>query len=209
MRSESLKEHIFPLILCLLLISGCAVAERSPCLNNEPPPECRRRYDWECCYRSGLAYARGGCPDKAISELHTAISQNPKDRWRTRTYGMHFLDYFPHRELGIVYLNQGRTSEAIDELSQSLESAKSARATYYLNEARRKWLEETGLDTTPPSILFPGRPDDYRTVIHTSQSTFVIEGEGRDDYFVSEITIHGERLFVDLARPAIPFKKEV
>ncbi|MGA1841519.1 MAG: hypothetical protein ACMUIU_12925 [bacterium] len=207
--SEFVKENIPTFILCILLLSGCAVAERSPCLNNEPPSECRRRYDWECCYRSGLTYARGGCPDKAISELRAAISQNPKDRWRTRTYGMHFLDYFPHRELGIIYLNQGRTSEAIDELLQSLASAKSARATYYLNEARRKWLEETGLDTTPPSILFSGRPDDDQALIHTSQSGFVIEGEARDDYFVSGITIHDERLFVELAGPVIPFKKKV
>jgi hypothetical protein len=147
--------------------------------------------------------------NKAISELHKAIEQNPKDKWRTRTYGMHFLDYFPHRELGIIYLYQGRTKEAIEELSKSLGSAESARATYYLNEARRKWLKETGLDTTPPSILFSGRPDAEHTVIYTSQSTYMIEGEARDDYFVSEIIIHGERLFVDLARPAIPFRKKV
>ncbi|MGA1791717.1 MAG: CsgG/HfaB family protein [bacterium] len=207
--SEYLKELILTSILCLLLLSGCAIAERSPCLHNELPSECRHRFDWECCYRSGLAYARGGCPDKAISEFHSAMAQNPKDKWRTRTYGMHFLDYFPHRELGIIYLNQGRIREAMDELSQSLASADSARATYYLNEARRKWLEETGLDKTPPSISFIGRVDDENTLIYTSQSTYVIEGEARDDYFVSGISIHGELLFIELAQPVIPFKKEV
>ena len=206
---DYLKKHIFPLILCLLLLSGCAIAERSPCLHEKPPSECRHRFDWECCYRSGLAYARGGCLDKAISELRSAMAQNPKDRWRTRTYGMHFLDYFPHRELGIIYLNQGRTREAIDELSQSLATASSARATYYLNEARRKWLEETGLDTTPPSIFLSETFDDENTAIYTSKSTCPIEGEARDDYFVSGISINGERLFLDLARPVVPFKKEV
>ncbi|MGA1796328.1 MAG: CsgG/HfaB family protein [bacterium] len=207
--SDYSKEYIRILVLFILLLSGCAVAERSPCLHEAPPPECMRRYDWECCYRSGLAYARGGCLDKAIAELRSAMTQNPKDRWRTRTYGMHFLDYFPHRELGIIYLSQGRIREAMDELSQSLASADSARATYYLNQARRQWLEETGLDTTPPSILIASRVDDEHTALYTSQSTYIIEGEARDDYFVSAITIHGEPLFVDLARPAVPFRREV
>lgn len=207
--SDYPKERILILVVFILLLSGCAVAERSSCLHEVPPPECMRRYDWECCYRSGLAYARGGCLDTAISELRSAMAQNPKDRWRTRTYGMHFLDYFPHRELGIIYLGQGRIMEAMEELSQSLASADSARATYYLNQARRRWLEETGLDTTPPSILLSGMLDDGHTAIYTSQSTYIAEGEARDDYFVSAITIHGERLFVDLARPAVPFRKEI
>jgi tetratricopeptide (TPR) repeat protein len=196
-------------ILFILLLSGCAVPERPPCYHYLPPPECRRHYDWECCYLSGLTYAQGGCLDKALSEFHSAIRQNPKDKWKTRTYGMHFLDYFPHRELGIVYLNQGRIKEAMDELSKSLVSADSARAKYYLNEARRMWLEETGLDKTPPSILFSGRLDDQNNVIYTPQSIWVIEGEARDDYFVSEIYINGERLFLDFAQPVIPFKERV
>ncbi|MBN2373873.1 hypothetical protein JXL19_08815 [bacterium] len=209
-RSEYIKMCIIYLILALGIsfISGCAVAERAPCLHDEPPSECRRRYDWECGYRSGLAYARGGCQDKAVTEFRAAIRQNSKDKWMARTYGMHFIDYFPHRELGIVYLNQGLIQEAIDELSQSLASADSARATYYLNEARRRWLEGTGLDNSPPCISFSGATDGEDTVIYTSQPVYTIEGEARDDYFVSDIVIQGERLFVDLAQPVISFKRK-
>ncbi|KPA18248.1 hypothetical protein MHK_001532, partial [Candidatus Magnetomorum sp. HK-1] len=39
----------------------------------------------------------------AEADFADAISLRSKDQFRARTYGMHFLDYFPHRELGIVY----------------------------------------------------------------------------------------------------------
>jgi len=212
--NEYVKE--ITLILFAFLLSGCGIPERTPCYHNLPPPECKRHYDWECCYLSGITYARGGCPDRAVSEFQAAIKQNPKDRWKARTYGMHFLDYFPHREIGIVYLRQGRKKEAVDELSKSLATADSARARYYLNEANKLWLKETGVDTTPPYIIFPGSffdqnydQYDQNNVIYTPQSSYLIEAVAGDDYFVSQIIIDGERLFFDLARPSITFKKRV
>jgi len=39
----------------------------------------------------------------AEADFTEAISSRDKDQFRARTYGMHFLDYFPHRERGIVY----------------------------------------------------------------------------------------------------------
>jgi len=39
----------------------------------------------------------------AISDFQAAIRQREKDQRRARTCGMHFIDYFPHQELGIVY----------------------------------------------------------------------------------------------------------
>ena len=46
---------------------------------------------------------------------------------------MHRSDYFPHRELGIVYYRQGHYSEVIDELTASLSSVDTAKAKFYRN----------------------------------------------------------------------------
>src|SRR5256885_5315374 len=59
------------------------------------------------------------------SEEHTSELQSPcnlvcrlllakknKNERRTRTYGLHMLDYFPHRELRVVYYRLARYPEA-------------------------------------------------------------------------------------------------
>jgi hypothetical protein len=73
---------------------------------------------------------------------------------------MHVLDeYFPHREMGIIYLREGKLEEAIEELTISLATADSAKAKYYLNQARKGWLERTGLDRNPPGLRFCAHSD--------------------------------------------------
>ncbi len=49
-----------------------------------------------------------------------------------RTYARNFIDYFPHRELGIIYHKQGRHEESLSELNISLSALYSSRAESYL-----------------------------------------------------------------------------
>ena len=144
-----------PFLTHFILI-GCAVPARTPCIREGHiygiTNDQITRYDWDSCYRSGLSYSQGECWDQAIDQFLTAIKKKPNDIWMARRYGMHFLDYFPHRELGIVYLQQGKIQEAIGELTLSLNMAESGKAKYYLNKAHSIWLQETGLDQIPPQI---------------------------------------------------------
>src|SRR5208283_6182926 len=68
------------------------------------------RGNWWNYYDRAIAYSESQGPgpgDKAIADLNQALSMRAKDQRMARTYGMHFIDYFPHRELGIVFFHAG------------------------------------------------------------------------------------------------------
>ncbi|WP_186441521.1 CsgG/HfaB family protein [Desulfamplus magnetovallimortis] len=112
------------------------------------------RGKWWNYYERALSFAEGDFLEDAERDLRVALNQRDPDQRRARTYGMHFVDYFPHRELGIVLLSMGRVSEAIDELETSLAAEDSAKAKFYLNRARKMLLmSQSGPgDVIPPEI---------------------------------------------------------
>ena len=144
----------------------------------------------------------GGCLDLAIKEFAKAIHDRPDDERLARAYGMHFMGFFPHRELGIIYYQTGRTQEAIKELEKSLQDSPSSKAMYFLNEVRRQWLQENDLDLFPPllHLSFP-TSDPY----FTNELKLIIKGEAEDDNFVSALSIDGEPIFIELSAQTIPF----
>ncbi|MBW2222544.1 MAG: hypothetical protein JRF22_08475, partial [Deltaproteobacteria bacterium] len=125
--------------------------------------------------------------------------------YRARTYGMHFVDYFPHRELGIAYYNTGQYPEAIDELSTSLSQIETAKAKYFLNKARGEILQQTQSDDHPPLISNLSLKNGYITNLLKIELTCVVE----DDTFVSSIAVNGSPLFIELAEKKIAFSQEV
>jgi len=86
---------------------------------------------WEY-YLDGLSLSESGKWEEAIEAFSKAISMDSKDRSKTRTYGMHFIEYFPHRELGIVYFHLKQFEKAKEELNKSFSMEKSAKAQEYL-----------------------------------------------------------------------------
>lgn len=214
--------HIFIYYVFLLLVfsvinlslCGCAV---------QPPPLCQKngkfygkiddwiiRHDWDSSYRRGLSYKEGECWDLAVEQFLLAIRQRPEDQWRVRSYGMNILDeYFPYRELGIVYLRQSLLEEAIEALSYSLQSADSAKTKYYLNKAHKLWLKQTGLDRVPPTLELINPVDNKSHPIYTNHSNYQIAGQAIDDFFVNEIFINENPVYVDLAQPKVSFRKNV
>ena len=112
-----------------------------------------------------------------MNPFQAAIQQRHDDQRHARTYGMHRSDYFPHRELGIVYYRQGRHPEAIDELTTSLSSVDTAKAKFYLNRARRSFLQQTRRDTAAPRIVFTTPPDG----LLTNRLSVTVAGYAEDD----------------------------
>jgi hypothetical protein len=93
---------------------------------------------WYHYYERGQSFAEGHCWEQAESDLREALKQRDDgDRRRARTYGMHFVDYFPHRELGMVLFHQKRYADAIRELEASLSAAVTAKAEFYLDQSRK------------------------------------------------------------------------
>ena len=160
---------------------------------------------WWNYYERGRSYATGEFWFEAIADLQEAIKQRDQDQRRSRTYGLHFLDYFPHREIGVVYYRLGRYADAIRELETSLQSAETAKAKFYLNKARRGQLEQTQGDTALPRILV----ESPRDGLLTRQFTITVQGRAEDDTYVSAIAINGKGQFVELAEPSLPFAQEI
>jgi hypothetical protein len=55
----------------------------------------------------------------AETKLKAAMKDGPRPGRRVRTYGMQYVDYLPDYYLGLVYFNQQRQREALDQLRKA------------------------------------------------------------------------------------------
>lgn len=216
-----MKRTLAALFLLFLLFfsSGCSRSSYNTCAEKDG-----RCYGvtrgaflgrWWNYFERGTSFADGGFWQKAEADFRQALGQWDEDRRRVRTYGRHLIDYFPHRELGIVLFRQGRYPEAVQELEASLATATSARAHFYLDKARQARIEQEGLDRTPPAIRITSPAS---SEIISNAQTLTVEGVASDDTFVKEIRIHwqgdaalDDPIFVriDLSEPRIGFAEEI
>jgi hypothetical protein len=160
---------------------------------------------WWNYFERGVSFSDGKFWPEATNDLKEAIRQRDKDQRRTRTYGMHFMDYFPHRELGIVYYNTAQYDQAIQELEQSLWHEESAKAKFYLNKAREQKISRLNLDKEPPKLELTSLPDDMAV----NNSLLSIKGVATDDTYVSTILLNGKPLFLELAQQTLPFEHTI
>lgn len=84
-------------------------------------------------YNEGLQYMEKGDWVRAIGEFKSAASLEFEDAKRKRTYGTRFIEYFPHREIGIAHYFLGEFTDAKQELDLSLAYVKSDRAQEFLD----------------------------------------------------------------------------
>jgi hypothetical protein len=163
------------------------------------------RNRWWNFYERGLSFSEGEFYQEAISDFKEAIKRRSIDRRRARSYGMHFLDYFPHREMGIAHYHLRDYSEAVKELETSLSQVDSAKAKYFLNKVREAQLKTRGEDKPPPFITITSPQDgEYKNLFSLEVSGIV-----EDDQYVSEIEINGIPLFLELAQKDIGFKQVI
>jgi len=176
-------------------ISGCAV-EKGALYEKDGKIYGRTdgifKAQWDDYYLRGLSYMEGAYWEDAARDLKKAIEKRFRDQRRARTYGLHFIDYFPNRELGIACYHLGRYTRALELLERSLSFVETARTKFYLNKARKTWLEKNRLDQLPPevSVQFP-------PVRHvTSDLSVPLTVQASDNYFVSGVVVNGqERAF--------------
>jgi hypothetical protein len=196
-------------LLLLFLLSGCAVEHGKVYVKDGKQygvkPGLTWRGRWWDHYQRGTSYAEGAFWADAVADFQAAIRQRQADQRTARTYGFHFLDYFPHRELGIAYYQLGRHDEASAELATSLQTVDSARAKFYLNKARQAQLRRTGQDTSPPRIVIDSLSDG----LLTRRLTLTVTGWVEDDSYVAAVSVHHQAQFIELAQPRLPFAQEV
>ena len=163
------------------------------------------RGKWWNYYIRGRWFAEGGYYDEAVQDFKKSISLRSKDQRSARSYGLHFWEYFAHRELGIAYFNERKYEDAKKELETSLSTADSARTKFYLNKCNEAILKMTKGDQKPPEI---------RVTSHTNGEVVntplvKLKGVATDDFYVSDISIQGKRLFIELAEKELGFIEDI
>jgi hypothetical protein len=163
------------------------------------------RERWWNFYERGTSFSAGEFWPEAAKDFQEAIRQRDQDQRRARTYGMHFTDYFPHRDLGVAYYHMGNYDNALKELEYSLSTVESGKAKFYLNKVRESLLEKSTVDLQPPVITIaeptPG--------MLTNKYELTVKGQVDDDAYAASITVNGAPLFLELAAKQLPFVKDV
>ncbi|MGC8738398.1 MAG: CsgG/HfaB family protein [Candidatus Hydrogenedens sp.] len=108
---------------------------------------------WWNYYERGCSFLSGGFLNEAEQDLRTALQSRSRDTWQARTYGLHFVEYFPNRELGITLFKKGQLSEAETLLRNSLSQVDTERARYYLDMIIKERISKGELqDREPPKV---------------------------------------------------------
>lgn len=146
---------------------------------------------WWSYAERGSSYLSGKMYNEAKADLLKAIDGRSGDTWRARTYGLHFVEYFPNRELGVVEFHLGNLEAAEAALKTSLETVDTERAHYYLDLVRREQIAKGAVqDSTEPEVnttIEPGR------ILASRELTF--EVDTTDDVGVAELTVNGEEVY--------------
>jgi len=184
---------------------------------------------WWSYAERGSSYLAGKFYEDARVDFQKALDGRSEDSWRARTYGLHFVEYFPNRELGIVEFHLGNLDAAEAALKASLESVDTERAHYYLDLVRREKIAKGAVtDSTEPELVMafaaapvievqnkapePEAPvaAPAATIIGSRELTF--EVDTKDDVGVAELTVNAEKVYqrgATEANETLAAKKEV
>lgn len=164
------------IFLLAILLHGCFdLGPRDVCMRDYDKQETRTKDDiykhfnlqrgrWWNYYELGSCLLTWGHYEEALKNLDIAIQKREHDKRDARTYGMHFIDYFPHRETGVAYClwaeqeqrdmtkKEDRFNKAMDELKKSIEQEPSSKAKFYLKRATAGFWGVTKDDRKAPVV---------------------------------------------------------
>ena len=197
-------------LLAALVVWGCASVspgsqEEAAGKKEDRIESAYFRHRWWNYYDRALAYAEIRSYEKAVADLQEALRQRDEDQRMARTYGMHFIDYFPHRELGVVLYQMGDYAKAETELQASLAQYPSAKAQFYLERVRKALIEKEGRQITEPRLSL-----DFESVpVWTREDPVVLSGEAEDEMYVAAIRVDGVPVFIEAAMKQIRFQRNL
>jgi hypothetical protein len=177
----------------LAIVAGCAAApntayQRDGVQYGVTGEAFRGR--WWSYYERGVSYLAGGFYQEAAADFEQALRGNDADGWRTRTYGLHFVEYFPNRELGVARFHLGDFDAAENLLQRSLEQVDTERAYFYLDEVTRARIARGDIaDDAAPEVA------GSLTGALVSERLVPVSVSAADDVAVAEVTVNGNRLY--------------
>lgn len=163
------------------------------------------RHKWWNYYERGLSFADGRFFNEAMVDLKEAVKMRGTDQRMARTYGMHFVDYFPHREIGILHYETGDFEMAEKELKLSISQFPSAKARYYLDRVRKELISKHAAKPVPPKLSL----DISSSEIWLRDDPIIVSGSAADDSFVSSLSVGGRPVFMEGARKRLTFREEL
>ena len=163
------------------------------------------RNRWWNYYERGLSYLEGEFYQEAIADFKNALKQRAEDKRMARTYGMHFIDYFPNREMGLAYYLSGDYDNAEKYIETSMGQQPSAKARFYYDKILKHTFLKKNLPPSTPGISV----DLERDVLWTNADPIIISGYAEDDRFISKLKIAGKKLFIEAAQKKIDFKENL
>jgi len=192
----------------LIIFSSCAVPHPGPvCIKDSVQyglVDGTFRSRWWNYYQRGQSYLEGECFQAAMSDLKTAITQNDQDQRMIRTYGLHFIDYFPHREMGLIYFLLNDLEQAQKELEKSISQEPSSKARHYLDQVRIKQLKSQVEQINTPTLLVDYPQD---APVWTANDQWIIKGTAKDTQYVASITINNQPYDLNGSEQEIAFSK--
>jgi len=212
---RKMKKIYFMIIGSLLFLAGPAFSEKAPeCIKDGVKYGVTRgsfRAEWWNYQERGMSYIDGECYEYGLRDIEEAIKlrsalvKKDCDQRRARTYGMHFVDYFGHRERGVALYHLGQLDEAEKELEFSLSCVESNKAQYYLDLVRKKKLEMSQADKEAPDLEIT----EPRDKSYLKQSEIQIKGRAWDDSFVKEVWLGENPLAIPVSEKQIVFQQAV
>lgn len=222
-------------MVCAVFIGVVAVAasgcQRGPVGGDASPPVSGTifRHRWWNYYARALGHMDRQAYAAARRDIQAALARRDSDQRMARTYGMHFVDYFPHRELGILCWRTGDLPKAEQALQRSIADAPSAKARYYLDLVRKARIRQGGVPADPPALRlnFPGdrylRAKPLRAVAGpslaspsgpaehywTRQDPVRVRGRARDPNYVASVCVAGVPLFQEGAQAQLHFRHDL
>lgn len=203
------KGLVLTILIALCLFSGCVSSSKDNryIKDNKAYGVTKGafRHRWWNYYERGLSFAEGQFYQEAVADLKQAAKHRKKDQRMARTYGMHFVDYFPHRELGIIHYLTGNLNKAGKELALSLTHFPSAKARFYLDKVRKALIEHEAKEVLPPRLTLNFETDE----VWTREDPVVVSGVAEDEQYISDLLIKGVPLFLEGSQKKVPFEKSL
>lgn len=163
------------------------------------------RHRWWNYYERGVSFSDGAFHIEAVNDFKSALRQREEDQRMARTYGMHFVAYFPHRELGVVYYEMQNLTAAKQELELSLAQFPTAKARFYLDRVRKALLDQGKQAATVPKISLNYEEEE----VWTREDPVLLSGTVEDEQYVSCVSIAGTPMFLEGSKKQLTFKKKL
>lgn len=108
---------------------------------------------WYNAYMNGQKAMQNSDWQSGVNYFLEALKGRGSDSGKMRAFGTIFIEYYPHRELGICYFEMGNIDKAREELTISKNQSSSRRAQFYLEKITAGQYPPPQQETTTPEAV--------------------------------------------------------